>query len=336
MDKSVERSRVPLPRISSRAYEHPSDRSALTALRAVPGFDLVLKTVSGFARERSLRLLHLASTVRANGRQFRDLHHAVVDSARILDLTRAPEVFVVNEPRPAAMTLGIDEPFLVLSTGLLDLMDAEELRFVVGHELGHVLSGHAVYRTMLFHLTGLAARLAWVPLGRWGVQAVVIGLEEWSRKSELSCDRAGVLAGQDPDAAVRALMKIAGGSRFAEMDADAFVAQAADYDAAGDLRDGALKLLSLRGQWHPFTAVRAAELRRWTASGTYEAVLAGDYPSRDDDPRASWRDDVTAAARAYRDAASASADPLVKAVRDLGGGVGQSVWDLVTRRPPTS
>jgi hypothetical protein len=57
------------------------------------------------------------------------------------------------------------------------------------------------------------------------------------------------------------------------MDVDAFLAQGAEYDAGGDVRDGVLKLLSLRGRWHPFTAVRALELQRWTASGAYERVL---------------------------------------------------------------
>jgi Zn-dependent protease with chaperone function len=296
VDTTPDRSRVPLLRISSRAYEHPADRSALTAMRAVPGFDAVLRAMSGVVRERSLRLLFLASSVRASDRQFRHLHHLVVDGARILDLPATPEVFVTNDPRPQAMTLGIDTPFIVLSTGLLDLLDEEEQRFVVGHELGHVLSGHAVYGTMLFQLAGLATRLAWVPLGSWGVRAVVLALEEWSRKSELSCDRAGVLAGQDPRAALRALMKMAGGSHAAEMDVEAFLAQAAEYDAAGDIRDGVLKLLSLRGRWHPFTAVRAGEVQRWVASGAYEQILAGSYPRRDDDPQASWREDVAAAA----------------------------------------
>ena len=54
------------------------------------------------------------------------------------------------------MALGTDKPFIVITTGMVDLMDEEEIRFIIGHELGHVLSGHSVYRTMLFHLVNLA------------------------------------------------------------------------------------------------------------------------------------------------------------------------------------
>jgi len=48
------------------------------------------------------------------------------------------------------MALGMDKPFIVLNSGIVELMDPEEIRFVIGHELGHVLSGHAVYNTMLW------------------------------------------------------------------------------------------------------------------------------------------------------------------------------------------
>src|SRR5260370_22614612 len=107
------------------------------------------------------------------------------------------------------MALGAAKPFMVIPTGLVDLMDPEEARFIIGHEVGHVLSGHAVYRTMLFHLIRLAARIAWMPIGYLGLRGIIWGLEEWYRKSELSCDPAGLLAGPDVEAAPRALMQTA-------------------------------------------------------------------------------------------------------------------------------
>src|SRR5215813_11761260 len=133
----------------------------------------------------------------------------LMDGAYVLDMPQVPELFITQDPRVNAMALGTDKPFIVVTTGLVNLMDAEESRFVIGHELGHVLSGHAVYRTMLFHLVNLAARLALVPFAWVGLKAVIWGLEEWYRKSELSCDRAGLLAAQGVDAARRMLMKLA-------------------------------------------------------------------------------------------------------------------------------
>ena len=164
-------------------------------------------------------------------------------------------------------------------------MDAEEHRFVIGHELGHVLSGHAVYRTMLYHLTRLATRLAWFAIGYIGLRVIIAGLEEWYRKSELSCDRAGVLASQDPAAGRRALMKIAGGSRISELSPDEFLQQAREYDAVPDVREGLLKMLQMQGTTHPFAVVRFAELDHWVADGEYADILAGNYLRREDDSR---------------------------------------------------
>src|SRR5581483_7015576 len=242
---SAARERVELPGITSRAYEHPADRTALTALRSVRGFDEMLKWLSGLLRERSHRLMYLASTVRVDERQFPDVHALVVDGGRILDLPTLPETFVVLDPMPRAMTLGMDQPFLVLTSGLVEMLDSDELRFVVGHELGHILSGHAVYRPMLSHLLALSRRVFWLPIGYLGLRTLLAALEEWYRKSELSCDRAGLLAGQDPAAALRAQMKMAGGGEIGEMDITAFLEQAREYDATGSLRDGVVKLLNL-------------------------------------------------------------------------------------------
>jgi Zn-dependent protease with chaperone function len=280
-------------------------------MRKLTGFDVLLRKLSGLFNERSLRLQFLASGVRVSERQFPQINDMVRDGAYVLDLPQIPEVFVTQNPIVNAMALGADQPFIVINTGLVDLLDAEELRSVVGHELGHVLSGHAVYRTMLFHLINLAARIAWVPLGYIGLRGIIWGLEEWYRKSELSCDRAGLLASQDPAAAKRVLMKLAGGARLSELNSDAFLEQAHDYDAVPDVRDGLLKLLQLQGNSHPFAVTRFAELSRWIDSGEYERILAGDYPRRDTDSTTTIGEEVRNAAKSYQESWNRTEDPLV-------------------------
>jgi Zn-dependent protease with chaperone function len=332
-----DRSRIVLPEISPRAYEHPADRAALSALRKVRGFDQVLHWLSGLFAGRSPRLLALASMVRVEARQFPDILRLVEDGARVLDLADVPETFVSCDPGPRAYTIGIDKPFLVITSGLVDLLDEEELRFVIGHELGHILSGHAVYRSMLNSLLALSRRVFFLPVGYLGLRALLTALEEWYRKSELSCDRAGLLAAQDPDAALRALMKVAGGARLAEMDITAFLDQAREYDAQGDLRDGVLKLLSLQGQLHPFAVLRAAELQRWIDDGTYRTVLGGDYPRRGEESDASVGDDAREAAKSYKQTMDESADALMGVLRNIGeeaASVGQRVADRLWPNRP--
>ena len=326
-----DRVRVQFPGISPRAYEHPADRSALVALRKLQGFDTALKVLAGAFRERSLRLVHLASAVRVGPTQFAEVHAIIEDAVQVLDLYETPEVFVVQDPAVNAFTLGIDRPWIVVTTGALDLFDDAELRFVLGHECGHVLSGHGVYRTMLHQLMALAARVAWVPVGGWGLRAVVFALEEWQRAAEFSGDRAGLLVGQDVDASLRAHMKTAGGSRLREMDAAAFLAQSDDYTHTTQARDSIAKLLNLMGRSHPFAVQRAGELRDWVVSGDYNRILGGEYPSRVDDADASVREEVAATVRSYRDKAESSTDPLMKLLRDAAGGVSDAAGDVADR-----
>lgn len=156
----------------------------------------------------------------------------------MLDAPEKPELFVTQSPIANAYTIGMDQPFIVLTSGLYDLMTHDEMRFVVGHELGHALSGHAVYRTMMMHLMRLANSFGFMPIGGWALRAIVAALLEWQRKSELSGDRAGLLCCQDLDTAIRVEMKLAGGSRLDKLDSQAFLAQAREYEKSGDMRDG--------------------------------------------------------------------------------------------------
>src|SRR6201989_1384154 len=338
MTSVPDRARVRLTGISSRAYEHPADRSALVALRKLSGFDVLLSKLFGLINERALRLNYLAGAVKVSETQFPHIHALVRDGSYILDLPEVPDCFVIQSPIVNAMAIGRDRPFVVLTTGLVNLNDEEELRFVVGHELGHILSGHAVYRTMLLILIGLASRIAWMPIGYLGLRGIIWGLEEWFRKSELSCDRAGLLAGQDVDAARRALMKLAGGPYLSELNPDAFREQAHEYDAVPDLRDSVLKVLQLQGNTHPFAVVRFAELDRWATDGSYESILAGDYPRRDADRDAKFTDEVRNAAKSYQDSWSRSQDPLIGIFRGVAEGAARAGGGLFDRlqqnRPP--
>src|ERR1700744_3203331 len=330
MTSVPDRARVRLTGISSRAYEHPADRSALVALRKLSGFDVLLSKLFGLINERALRLSFLAGAVKVSERQFPHINALVRDGSYILDLPDVPDCFVIQSPLVNAMAIGRDRPFLVITTGLVNLHDEEELRWVVGHELGHILSGHAVYRTMMLFLIQLAARIAWMPIGYIGLRGIIWGLEEWFRKSELSCDRAGLLAGQDLDAARRALMKLAGGAQLSELNPDAFREQAHEYDAVPDLRDSILKILQLQGTTHPFAVVRFAELDYWATHGEYDRILGGDYPRRENDRNASVGEEARNAAKSYQDSWNRSEDPLVgifRGVAETGARAASGLFD---------
>jgi hypothetical protein len=139
-----------------------------------------------------------------------------------------------------------------------------------------------------------------------------------------------VLAGQDPAAGRRALMKIAGGSRMSELSHDEFTRQAHEYDAVPDIREGLIKILQLQGNTHPFAVVRFAELDRWVAEGEYQDILDGDYPRREDDPHVSVAEEIKGAARSYQDSWNRTQDPLVGLFKGFAGtaaGAGEKLFN---------
>ncbi len=322
MPKRPVRARVSFPGISSRAWEHPADRGALVALRKLKGFDTILKALSGMFNERVVRLQFLGSGIRVDERQFKHLHRLLAEVGTTLDVDELPEMYVVADPRLNAVTVGMNKPIILLNSALVQLMDDDEMRFLIGHELGHAVSGHSVYQTLLRRLLGLSGVLNAIPLGGLGIRVIVAALMEWSRKSELSADRAGILATQDPAIAFRVHMKLASGGHLEDLDATSFFAQGVEYQEAGDLRDSVLKLMLVENQSHPFAVVRASELRRWVDSGEYTQILAGGYARRDEDAAAKMSDSAREAAQSYAESFKNTQDALGRLVHETAGALG--------------
>ncbi|NMO55607.1 M48 family metallopeptidase [Actinoplanes sp. TBRC 11911] len=323
------RRRVTLTGISSRAWEHPADRGALTALRELRGFDEVVKAFFGMWNERGFRLSFLAGAIRVDHRQYPRVYQRFTEAAAVLDVAEPPELFVAQDPVINGSAIGMNKPFIVITTAAVDRLDDDELRAMLGHEIGHIGSGHAVYKTIMMILTRWAANLSWLPVGAIALRAIITAMFEWWRKAELSADRAGLLAGQDPAASMRLLMKLAGGGDLSQIDTAAFLEQAAEYESGGDLRDSIHKIGLNLWSTHPVPVARAAELRKWIDSGAYAEILGGDYPRRDSDGDASVTDDVKAAANSYRETFNNSQDPLVGLMRKLGDGAGDLAGSAV-------
>lgn len=300
--------------ISPLAWEHPADRAALQAVRKVPGFDLALRKIFGMFGERALRLAFQANAVRVTEEQYGWIHDRHLRVCRTLDVEEAPELYVSQEPLVNAGALGVDEPFVVLNSAMVEVLSPDQIEAVLGHEVGHVLSGHALYRTMLVLLLRLS--LFRYPVAGVAVRPILYALLEWYRKSELSSDRAGLLAVQDPEASLGVLMHLAGGVRghADDLDLEAFVRQADAYRQEDDLLDAVYKVLNVLGSTHPFAVVRVAELRSWIEAGEYERILEGDYPLRGEEDRRPYREDLAEAMAGYRESAMEMLDQVDAAV----------------------
>ncbi len=316
----AQRPRRTFPEISAVSWEHQADRAALQTLRSIPGVDEVIrKTLALLGGERGVRLLFQGNAVRIGPAQFPKLWHLHNEVVTTFDWPTVPELYVSQTPFFNAGAYGIDKPFIVIHSAAVELLDDDELRVLLSHELGHVMSGHALYRT-------IAAILALISLGALptlaslAVLPVRLAFLEWSRKSELSADRAGVLGAQDIVAAQRLDMKMAGGGRgngFAgQLNVDAFMQQAHEYAASGEGLDVVYKVLSTLALTHPMHTVRAAELQRWVNGGDYDRILRGEYSRRGSETtERPLGDDLNAAGTYYAGEARELASQVAEAAK---------------------
>lgn len=282
MSTAQPKARRRFPGLDASALQHPYDRAALSALQKVPGLDVVVRKFIELLPERVAYIQNVAQTVRATPRQCSRLYSQLQEACAILDV-REPELYVAQYPVPNAYTSGHDHPYIVVTTGLLDLMSEDEVMAVLAHELGHIKSGHVLYKTMARGITFLLTIIGDMTLGIGRIigRSLEAALLEWDRKSEFSADRAALLVVQDPQVMLSLMMKLAGGTLFQrdEMDAKEFLNQANLYEEVdSNLLDRMYKFLMVSSVSHPLTIVRAREIVNWADSREYNDILDGRYP----------------------------------------------------------
>lgn len=226
--------------------------------------------------ERAYYLNNTAENVQITPGQFPKIHRHLEWACQIIDVER-PEIYMTVDPFPNSFTYGQTHPFITLTSGLLDLLDERELFFVIGHELGHIKCRHVLYTMMAHNISAIltAVGQATLGLGRLLGTGLELTLFDWSRKAELSADRAGLLCVQDRDIAMSTFMKMAGGARGLgnRMNPEAFIQQIRTYEDAEDSTlNKAYKLLLTAYRSHPFPIMRAKHLDEWVESGEFEAL----------------------------------------------------------------
>jgi len=198
------------PRLSSSAFEHPADRAALDAVKKIPLLDKIFTKLIELGAERALRITMMGRAVHVTPKQCPKIYKLFREACDILDMPE-PDLFIISNPQPNAFTLGVERPIIAVHSGLIDLLTEEELMGVLGHELGHIKAGHVLYKTIAYFLLQILTMV----FGSGGTLAefgLSVALYDWSRKSELTADRAELLVTQNLETCIRTHMKLAGGS----------------------------------------------------------------------------------------------------------------------------
>ncbi len=282
MSAAQPKARRRFPGLDPVALQHPYDRTALATLQKVPGLDTVVRKFIELVPERVAYIHNVAQTVRVSESQCPQLYAKLREACTILDM-REPELYVAQNPVPNALTSGHDHPYIIIHSGLLDLLNEDEVLAAVAHELGHIKSGHVLYKTMARGINLVLSIIGDMTLGigRLIGRSIEATLLEWDRKSEFTADRSALLVVQDPQVMLTLMMKFAGGTLFQrnQMNAQEFLKQADLYEEVdANLLNRVYKTLLVAAVNHPLTIVRAREIINWSDSREYRDILEGRYP----------------------------------------------------------
>ncbi|MDR3614442.1 MAG: M48 family metallopeptidase [Candidatus Obscuribacterales bacterium] len=279
MTSASPKTRRKFPRIVSSAFEHPADRAALDAVKRIPVIDKLFSKFLELGIEKAFRIQLIGQAIHVTPKQCPKIYKLFKEAADILDM-HEPDLFLSSAPSPNAFTFGVERPFIVINSSLVDLLEEDELQAVLGHELGHVKAGHVLYRSIAHILAHLLQQF--LALGQVAKLGLAVALADWSRKSELTADRAELLVTQDVDVCLRLHMKLASGSKtvFDQIDHNEFLKQA---DAYEDLEYSTLNKIHkfMQELWlsHPVPVARAKEIKAWSESKQYKEIIAGRYPT---------------------------------------------------------
>jgi Zn-dependent protease with chaperone function len=314
--------------IDPRSWEHPADTAALSVVKQIKGIDDLIKFILSITSEKSIRLMTLASTVKVTPNQYPRINTILDNVVDTFDWPYKPNVFISQSPHLNAGVLGVNEPFIIINSTLVKTFDEKELTAIIAHEMGHIMSGHALYKTVIWILTNISLKL--VPMAEIIILAIVAALSEWNRKSELTADRAELLAVQEETPSYNILMRLAGAEDLTQVNLNEFFIQAQEYENEKSLLDSIHKVLNQIWMSHPYPVVRLQELKTWASSGKYETIISGTYLKRGE-TSSTVEEDVKNAYEYYKETIKQSDDPLSQFVSNLGDGIEKRTEEFTDR-----
>lgn len=243
-------------------YAFSGDLRILRQLKKVVPVRVIAESTVRFWKSFQKNEL-LGQSVQVTRRQFPDIYDLTVECANTLDIAM-PTVYLVNSPIYNASTLGTnEEAYIVINSSLASAFDRDQLKFVIGHECGHLHNNHVVYHTAVnFMKQGIGAYL------KWAVVPASLALNSWARRAEITCDRAGLVCCKNEEVAIGAMLRLAVGSKklYEQLDLDEYLKQ------LNGIKDGVGRFQEYFAS-HPYLPKRIEALRMFAKSNYYKTLI---------------------------------------------------------------
>lgn len=259
--------------VAASEFIHPADAAALENLRAIPLFNTCVSTFLKFGVERFVHGVFLSKNIRLSERQLPDIYKHLPPICDLFGI-RVPDLYLEMSPYPDAYTIGEENVSICLTSGLLEMMNEEELHAVIAHECGHIVCQHMLYHTLAQFLLFTGANLLF-PL-EVVAEPVKMALRYWNRRCELSADRAGAVAVGSSKPIISTMIRLAGGPKSITdgVDLNVYLEQAEAYERLSDSTwDKTLQTVAVQFTDHPFLAVRTREIKEWGATDQFQQLV---------------------------------------------------------------
>ena len=260
--------------INSNFYVHDSDRIALDALKAIPGFTPLLKAFMKVWNEKQFYIQNMSTNLRISDKQLSKYYEMLPPICEKLGI-EVPELYLELDVNANAYTAGDTKPFIVITSGLLETMPEELIPTVLAHECGHIACHHVLYSTMGRII--LSEAINFLGLSELAATPIQMAFYYWMRCSELSADRAAAICDGSPDKVVEMCMRFAGFDKDINAigNVEEFMNQAHEYvEMMKDSKwNKTLEFLMFNNRTHPLNAVRAYECNEWCKTEKYEKIL---------------------------------------------------------------
>ena len=256
-------------------YQHSGEIVAMKVLKSIPFFDIIMGKTLDLSVKTTSYPQALGNYYRITEKTDKRVYDLYKLALSRLDMKEEYPLFSKRDYTYNAYTTGVKEPMIVIHSACIDNYTDGELLNIIGHEIGHIKSGHMLYHTMANLMNSTLSSFGPIP-NKISI-ALRFALMDWHRNSEYTADRAGLIAANDIDAVNTETMKMLGHSaniKDIDFSVKKVMKQVDDFHADTSGVIGKILYVAYTAeQSHPWSILRLQQINDWYHSGEFQKIV---------------------------------------------------------------